>query len=125
MQNAPEAAAPRSLPHYVPPYGYLPLSTRKRAAPDWIIDSQEISRIVSKPDQPRRYRVYLVGTVYAVLAWLAGQLLMTFSATLQLDEATVDLIIVALVLGFIPVVILTWMFARYRARRSRNRARGD
>ena len=60
-----------------------------------------------------------------MLAWLAGQLLLAFSARLHLDETTVDLIIIALVLGFIPVVILTSMFARYRTRRSRDAARRD
>lgn len=90
-----------------------------------MINPQEISRIVSNSNQYRRYRVYRIGAIYAVVAWLMGQLLLAFSARLQLDEATVDLIIVALVLGFIPVVILTWMFARYRARRSRNAVRGD
>jgi uncharacterized membrane protein len=54
-----------------------------------------------------------------------GQLLLTFSERLQLDEATLDLIIVALVLGFIPVVILTSMFARYRARKPRSSNRED
>jgi len=69
--------------------------------------------------------VYRIGATYAVLAWLMGQLLLTFSESLQLDEATLDLIIVALVLGFIPVVILTSMLARYRARKPRSSNRED
>ena len=75
---------------------------------------------MSKSNQPRRYRVYRIGAIYAVLAWILGQLLLAFSGRLQLDEATLDLIIVALVLGFIPVVILTSMFARYRTKTPRN-----
>ena len=80
---------------------------------------------MSKSNQPRRYRVYRIGATYAVLAWLMGQLLLTFSESLQLDEATLDLIIVALVLGFIPVVILTSMLARYRAKKPRSSNRED
>ncbi len=80
---------------------------------------------MSNSNQPRRYRVYRVGAIYAVLAWLLGQSLLTFSGRLMLDEATVDLIIVALVLGFIPVVILTSMFARYRAKKPRSSIRKD
>ena len=75
---------------------------------------------MSKSNQPRPYRVYRIGAIYAVLAWILGQLLLTFSARLQLDEATLDLIVVALVLGFIPVVVLTSMFTRYRTKKPRN-----
>ncbi len=80
---------------------------------------------MSKSSQPRRYRVYRIGAIYAILAWILGQLLLTFSGKLLLDEATLDLIIVALVLGFIPVIILTWMFARYRAKKPRNSNHND
>lgn len=80
---------------------------------------------MSNSNQPRRYRVYRIGAIYAVLAWLMGQLLLTFSGKLQLDEATMDLIIVALVLGFIPVVILSSMFARYRTKKLRSSNRND
>jgi len=59
------------------------------------------------------------------MAWILGQLLLTFSGRLQLDEATLGLIIVALVLGFIPVVILTSMFARYRTKKPRKSIRND
>jgi hypothetical protein len=41
-------------------------------------------------------------------------LLQSFSGRLPLDESTVDLIIVSLVFGFVPVVIISWMFARRR-----------
>lgn len=61
--------------------------------------------------EPRRYRVYQTGAVYALLAWLLGHSLRTFSGALGLDEATVDLIIITMVLGFMPTVIITWMFA--------------
>jgi flagellar basal body-associated protein FliL len=56
-----------------------------------------------------------------VLAWLLVQLLQRFSFTLRLDEATLDLIIVTLVLGILPVVIITWMFAAPSAASTGNR----
>ena len=80
---------------------------------------------MSKSTQPRRYRVYRIGAIYAVLAWIMGQLLLAFSGRLLLDEATLDLIIVALVLGFIPVVILSSMFGRYRTKKPRSSTRND
>ena len=61
--------------------------------------------------EPRRYRAYQTGAVYALLAWLLGHSLRTFSGALGLDEATVDLIIITMVLGFMPTVIITWMIA--------------
>ena len=83
-------------------------------------------RIVSNSNELRRYRVYRIGAIYAVLAWLLGQMLQTFSGRLPLDESTVDLIIVTLVFGFVPVVIISWMFAHHRqAKQSRNARRND
>jgi hypothetical protein len=55
--------------------------------------------------------VYRVSILYAVLAWLLVQLLQRISYALRLDETTLDLIIVTLMLGILPVVIITWMFA--------------
>ena len=48
-----------------------------------------------KSPKPRRYAVYRVGTVYAVIAFLAAQLIERFSGVLRLDENTADLIIIA------------------------------
>ena len=90
-----------------------------------MLNPRGTSRTVSNSNQSHRYRVYRIGAIYAVVAWLVGQLLLAFSGHLRLDEATANLIIVALVLGFIPVVILPRMFARYRAKRSRNPSRSD
>lgn len=59
--------------------------------------------------EPRRYRAYRTGAIYAILAWLVGQSLRTFSGTLGLDETTVDLIIITMVLGFAPAVIISWI----------------
>lgn len=59
----------------------------------------------------RRYKVYRTAVIYAVLAWLLGQSLQTFSGALGLDETTVDLIIITMVVGFVPTVIITWMIA--------------
>ena len=64
-----------------------------------------------KSPKPRRYAVYRVGTVYAVIAFLAAQLIERFSGVLRLDENTADLIIITIVLGFLPTVIIKWMFA--------------
>jgi hypothetical protein len=81
---------------------------------------------VSESNELQRYRVYRIGAIYAVLAWLLGQLLLSFSGRLPLDESTVDLIIVSLVFGFVPVVIISWMFARRRqAKQSDNTTRND
>ena len=81
---------------------------------------------MSESNELHRYRVYRIGAIYAVLAWLLGQLLQTFSGRLPLDESTVDLIIVSLVFGFVPVVIISWMFARRRqAKQSDNTTRND
>ena len=46
-----------------------------------------------------------------MLACLLGLSLRTFSGALGLDETTVDLIIITIVLGLAPVVIITWMIA--------------
>ena len=79
---------------------------------------------MSESNELQRYKVYRIGAVYAVLAWLLGQLLLSFSGRLPLDESTVDLIIVSLVFGFVPVVIISWMFARRRqAKQSDNTTR--
>jgi len=81
---------------------------------------------VSDSNELHRYRVYRIGAIYAVLAWLLGQLLLSYSGRLPLDESTVDLIIVALVFGFVPVVIISWMFARRRqAKQPDNATRND
>lgn len=74
-----------------------------------------------KPPRPRRYKVYRVSAIYAVLAWLFLQLLQRFSDALRLDETTLDLITISLVLGILPVVIITWMFAAPKAETTRNR----
>jgi hypothetical protein len=66
---------------------------------------------MTRTPEPRRYRVYRTGAVYAALACLLGLSLRTFSGALGLDETTVDLIIITIVLGFVPVVIITWMIA--------------
>ena len=81
---------------------------------------------MSDSNELQRYKVYRIGAIYAVLAWLLGQLLLSFSGRLPLDESTVDLIIVSLVFGFVPVVIISWMFARRRqAKQSDNTTRND
>jgi hypothetical protein len=66
---------------------------------------------VSQSPEPRRYAVYRVGTVYAVTAFLVAQLIGKFSGALHLDENTADLIIITIALGFVPTVMITWMFA--------------
>jgi len=66
---------------------------------------------VSKIPEPRRYRAYRIGIVYAGVAFLAAQLINRFSDGLRLDENSADLIIISLALGLVPTVILTWMFA--------------
>lgn len=66
---------------------------------------------MSKSPEPRRYTAYRIGIIYAGVAFLAVQLVNTFSERLRLDENSADLIVIALALGFVPTVILTWMFA--------------
>ena len=81
---------------------------------------------MSESNELHRYRVYRIGAIYVVLAWLLGQLLQTFSGRLPLDESTVDLIIVSLIFGFVPVVIISWMFARRRqAKQTSDTTRND
>lgn len=65
---------------------------------------------MSKLPEPRRYTAYRIGIVYAGVALLVAQLIKTFSDALRLDDNSADLIIIALALGFVPTVILTWMF---------------
>lgn len=66
---------------------------------------------MSKLPEPRRYRAFRSGIVYAVAAFLAAQLVERFSAALRLDENSADLIIIALALGLVPTVIITWMLS--------------
>jgi len=66
---------------------------------------------VSKLPEPQRYTAYRIGIIYAGVAFIAAQLIKTFSESLRLDDNSADLIIIALALGFVPTVILTWMFA--------------
>ena len=77
---------------------------------------------MSKKPRPRRYKVYSVCAAYAVLAWLFVELLQKFAFALRLDETTLDLITITLVVGILPVVIITWMFAGPPAETSRNRS---
>ena len=81
---------------------------------------------MSKSNELHRYRVYRIGAIYVVLAWLLGQFLQSFSGSLPLDDSTIDLIIVSLVFGILPVVIISWMFARHRhTKQSDNAVRDD
>lgn len=66
---------------------------------------------MSKLPEWRRYRVYGIGTVYAIVAFLAAQLIERFSAALRLDDNSADLIIITLALGLVPTVIITWMLS--------------
>jgi hypothetical protein len=66
---------------------------------------------VPKSPEPQRYTAYRIGTVYALVAFLAAQLIERFSGALRLDDNSADLIIIALALGFVPTVIISRMFA--------------
>ena len=66
---------------------------------------------MSKIPEPRRFKAWRIGIIYAGVALLAAQLIKIFSDGLRLDDHSADLIMIALALGFVPTVTLTSMFA--------------
>ena len=58
----------------------------------------------------RRRNVYRVAAGYAVAAWLIIQVVETIFPAFGFDDATTRYTVIALMIGFVPAVILAWTF---------------
>jgi TolB-like protein/Flp pilus assembly protein TadD len=58
----------------------------------------------------RRRNVYRIAAAYAVGAWLIIQVVETIFPAFGFDEATTRYTVIALIIGFVPAVILAWAF---------------
>ena len=58
----------------------------------------------------KRRNVIRVGLAYLVLSWLLLQIAEVLFEALRLDDAALSFVLVILALGFIPVVIFSWVY---------------
>ena len=58
----------------------------------------------------RRRNVYRIAAAYAVAAWLVIQVVETIFPAFGFDDATTRFTVVALMIGFVPAVIIAWAF---------------
>ena len=58
----------------------------------------------------RRRNVYRIAAAYAVAAWLIIQVVETIFPAFGFDDATTRYTVIALMIGFVPAVILAWIF---------------
>jgi TolB-like protein/Flp pilus assembly protein TadD len=65
---------------------------------------------VSLFSELRRRNVYRIVAAYAVAAWLIVQVVETIFPAFGFDDATTRYTVIALMIGFVPAVILAWTF---------------
>lgn len=70
----------------------------------------EASLSVSVFTELRRRNVYRIAAAYVVAAWLVIQLVETIFPAFGFDEAATRLAVIALIIGFVPAVVLAWAF---------------
>ena len=58
----------------------------------------------------RRRNVYRIAAAYVVAAWLIIQVVETIFPAFGFDDATTRYTVIALMIGFVPAVILAWAF---------------
>lgn len=58
----------------------------------------------------RRRNVYRIAAAYAVAAWLVIQLVETIFPAFGFDEAATRVAVIVLIIGFVPAVVLAWVF---------------
>ena len=58
----------------------------------------------------RRRNVYRIAAAYVVAAWLVIQLVETIFPAFGFDEAATRLAVIVLMIGFVPAVVLAWVF---------------
>ena len=58
----------------------------------------------------RRRNVYRIAAAYAVAAWLIIQVVETIFPAFGFDDASTRYTVIALVIGFVPAVIIAWAF---------------
>jgi TolB-like protein len=58
----------------------------------------------------RRRNVLRVATAYIAVAWLVVQVLDTLAPLFGISEASARIIVIVLAIGFVPVVIVSWLF---------------
>jgi TolB-like protein/Flp pilus assembly protein TadD len=58
----------------------------------------------------RRRNVYRIAAAYAVVAWLIIQVVETIFPAFGFDAATTRYTVIVLMIGFVPAVILAWVF---------------
>jgi TolB-like protein/Tfp pilus assembly protein PilF len=70
----------------------------------------EANRSVSVFTELRRRNVYRIAAAYVVAAWLIIQLVETIFPAFGFDEAATRLAVIVLTIGFVPAVVLAWVF---------------
>ena len=58
----------------------------------------------------RRRNVHRIAAAYTVAAWLIVQVVETVFPAFGFDDSTIRLAVIALVIGFVPAVVLAWVF---------------
>ena len=58
----------------------------------------------------KRRNVLRVGAAYVALAWLVVQVLDTLAPLFGLSEAVARLIVIFMAIGFVPVLVVSWLF---------------
>lgn len=73
------------------------------------VDSTSITRM-SVISELKRRNVLRVAAAYVALAWLVVQVLDTLAPMFGLGEATARLIVIAMAIGLVPVLVVSWLF---------------
>ncbi len=61
-------------------------------------------------DELKRRNVLRVALVYLAVSWLLIQVLETLFPIFRLDETSIQIVVIILGIGFIPALILSWVF---------------
>ena len=61
-------------------------------------------------EELKRRNVFRIGIAYLVAAWLAIQVVETLFPLFGLSDATARAVVIILAIGFIPALILAWVF---------------
>ena len=61
-------------------------------------------------DELKRRNVLRVALVYLAVSWLLIQVLETLFPIFRLDETSIQIVVIIIAIGFIPALILSWVF---------------
>ncbi len=65
---------------------------------------------MSLVNELKRRNVFRVGAAYVVAAWLVIQVVETLFPVYGLSDAAIRIVVAILGVGFIPVMIISWVF---------------